>query len=55
MKSEKHGEWWWKGNGDDYDMVECSACGKIVYVYDNNIDHPYDFCPNCGADMRSQT
>lgn len=39
-----HGEWlerdWFPFN------LYCSVCGKE--------DAPYDFCPNCGADMRGE-
>lgn len=31
--------------------LKCSACGKITMV-DNSIK--YNFCPNCGADMRGE-
>ena len=36
----KHGEWKWRNGG------ECSECG----FHNSNFD--YNFCPNCGADMR---
>ena len=38
----KHGEWKWRNGG------ECSECG----FYNDNFD--YNFCPNCGADMRCE-
>jgi len=31
----------------DWERYTCSACGKHAYNY--------DFCPNCGADMRGET
>lgn len=34
-------------NADHYDYVQCSLCGYVVTIYDD-----FDFCPNCGADMR---
>lgn len=39
--------WWFpnKHEGAGYGYFVCSACGADFY----NI---YDFCPNCGADMR---
>ena len=61
MSEPRYGEWNWKGNGTlgetkpvEYDMVQCSACGGIISVFDGEIDHPYNFCSHCGADMRPQ-
>lgn len=31
---------------------ECSVCGGVVYWDECGCRHDYDFCPNCGADMR---
>lgn len=40
----RHGEW--IGNWD----YSCSVCGKIQPDFDTN--DPWNYCPNCGADMR---
>ena len=29
---------------------KCSECGRRVYAYDDG----YNYCPNCGADMRGK-
>lgn len=36
----RHGEWKWRNGG------ECSECG----FHNSNFD--FNFCPNCGCDMR---
>lgn len=35
----------WKKKPENYDYFYCSKCG---YAY----KHAFNFCPNCGADMR---
>lgn len=47
----------WNGSGDGYadgelvlDMWECSNCG---YEADGDEKPDFNFCPCCGADMRS--
>lgn len=48
-----HGRWVPLGAESDYDLWfewKCSECGEN-YAYDEEII-PYNFCPNCGADMR---
>ena len=60
IKSERHGEWEEKethlNEGDceitEWQSARCSKCGKYhttpyMYYFDN-----FNFCPNCGADMR---
>lgn len=34
-------------DGSHWYEYECSHCGEVVL-------HPYNFCPNCGADMRGE-
>lgn len=43
VRENKPGEWIWNERCTDY---TCSVCGEH---FDNNTN----FCPNCGADMRS--
>lgn len=51
---------YWIGEGDGYadgemvyDIWICSNCGYVVDEGDN--EKPwYNFCPNCGADMREE-
>lgn len=63
VRDYQHGEWEEKEtfhNGDginepiieEWQSAKCSICGKYhttpyMYYFDN-----YNFCPNCGADMR---
>ena len=42
-----HGEWDFIG---DYDS-RCSVCGEEYCIGPNE---DYNFCPNCGADMRKE-
>ena len=39
-----HGEW--HEYDDDYGKICCSVCEE-----DAPCDYPWNFCPNCGADM----
>lgn len=34
-------------------MMTCSVCDKDWYYDDNNCDE-FNYCPNCGADMRER-
>ena len=43
----KRGEW----TGGDEWRKKCSLCGFTGSIYDIPIN-PFNFCPNCGADMR---
>ena len=45
VRENIHGEW--IDYDDDYGSLACSICNK-----DAPYDIPWDFCPNCGADMR---
>lgn len=55
-----HGEWvpgreisqMWTGDkciGIDYEDFSCSCCGVVV---EESTEPEWNFCPNCGADMR---
>lgn len=37
------------------DCYTCSHCKSYVYTYTLMKDCEFDFCPNCGADMRGDT
>lgn len=44
----------WVGIDDEpCDVYECDQCGTTYDTIDNTWDLPY-FCPNCGADMRTE-
>ena len=46
----KEGKWLhkWSGDGSVWLEQNCSECGVTFEEEPNN----YNFCPNCGADMR---
>ena len=50
VRENVKGKWKIKYTGDgwnDYIDVTCTNCGKTI-----KHGEPYNFCPNCGADMR---
>lgn len=48
----------WKVVSDGYSdnayICECSECKDTVWVY-KDADRKWNYCPNCGADMRGDT
>lgn len=44
------GEWIWTIDDDEYlgEYWKCNLCGEHSYI-------GYNFCPNCGADMREES
>lgn len=47
----RHGKWevW----NDDKNTFECSKCGMAFTLNEGTPkDNDYNYCPNCGADMR---
>lgn len=56
LEAQKMGEWkeykpsWLKNDGQPAFMI-CSKCNHIVI---NNDSAHWNFCPNCGADMRGE-
>ena len=52
-----HGEWYGEADGYIngelvYDMWSCGCCGKYFPEWDEKPD--WNYCPNCGADMRAE-
>ena len=50
------GTWIWKDNGE----VVCSECNDLIGIVGNIEDletviSGFNFCPNCGADMREES
>ena len=41
----RKGKWHGKGDSEGFGIFICNNCGKFAMM-------EYDFCPNCGADMR---
>lgn len=48
----KKGKWVFEEYPDGYYHSECSEC-KHYFIEDAYLK-PYNFCPNCGADMRGE-
>ena len=56
VREVKRGEWYGEADGYAdgglvYDMWSCPCCGQRFDEWDEKPD--WNFCPNCGADMRS--
>ena len=52
VRENVKGKWKIEYTGDgwsDYIDVTCTNCGKTI-----KHGEPYNFCPNCGADMRGE-
>jgi hypothetical protein len=47
----KRGEWVQIGYDDLMDRITCSCCKEYFSIIDNCTEE-FNFCPNCGADMR---
>lgn len=43
----RRGKWAGKGDSEGFGIFICDNCGKFAMM-------EYDFCPNCGADMRQR-
>ena len=47
-----HGKWEIFDDGYGCELMCCSVCKSEFYDGDNDtVDHPHNFCPNCGAKM----
>ena len=44
----RRGKWAGKGDSEGFGLFICNNCGKFAMM-------EYDFCPNCGADMRQRS
>lgn len=47
----KRGEWVQIGYDELMDRITCSCCNEYFSTIDNCTEQ-FNFCPNCGADMR---
>ena len=47
--SEKKGEWIWNKPTNPISYCKCSACNSGCWEME------FNYCPNCGADMRGDT
>ena len=46
----------WEKIRDSYCAWSCSVCKEIVIAMPEQMGRPlYDYCPNCGADMRGES
>ena len=53
VEARPSGKWRKYEDIDCVEFIKCSVCDGIFYDGDNDtFDRPYNFCPNCGADMR---
>ncbi|MBO7695990.1 MAG: hypothetical protein J6T10_25430 [Methanobrevibacter sp.] len=54
-KARPHGEWIDLSDGWQEGTYECSNCKtEFVLIEGTPEDNEYNFCPNCGADMRKR-
>lgn len=55
LPSAKRNTGAWVGIDDfPHQEWECNQCGKIVYTDSETGIEEFEFCPNCGADMRGE-
>lgn len=48
-----YGKWRKYKDVDCVEFIKCTICGGMFYDEDNDtFDRPYNFCPDCGSDMR---
>lgn len=53
IEERKTGKWIEQDDGWDGVYYECSCCKEAFTLIDGTpSDNLYNFCPNCGADMR---
>ena len=52
----RHGKWIEQEDGFGDTYYDCSCCGEPFCLIEGTpTDNMYNFCPNCGADMRGGT
>ena len=55
-RERPHGEWIDLSDGWQEGTFMCSSCQmEFVLIEGTPEDNEYNFCPNCGADMRVKT
>ena len=55
QQERKTGEWIVQDDGWDGVYYECSCCKEAFTLIDGTpSENLYNFCPNCGADMRGE-
>ena len=51
VRENIHGDW--ETVNEDWGVYECSVCQhEFMIIAGDPKDNSYNFCPNCGADMR---
>lgn len=52
FKEQKKGRWIPAGITED--LAKCSVCGKMNHSLDYVYKIGFNYCPNCGADMKGE-
>ena len=54
IEERKRGEWVWMNERKN--QHKCSQCGEVAFAWyselEDMVEELFDYCPNCGADMR---
>ena len=56
VRSVIHGQWIGESDGyaDGFPVYETWCCSNCDFPIDDQEKEDFDFCPNCGADMRAE-